>query len=31
VGILELVPCAADRRLRQSWHDRLSRTFVAKR
>jgi hypothetical protein len=27
VGVLELVPCAADRR--QSWHDKLVRTFVA--
>jgi uncharacterized RDD family membrane protein YckC len=31
LGVLELVPCATDRRLRQSWHDKLARTFVAKR
>jgi uncharacterized RDD family membrane protein YckC len=30
LGILELVPCATDRRLRQSWHDKLGGTFVAK-
>ncbi|MEY9849195.1 RDD family protein [Streptacidiphilus sp. MAP5-3] len=31
LGVLELIPCATDRRLRQSWHDKLARTFVAKR
>ncbi|WP_082015623.1 RDD family protein [Streptacidiphilus jiangxiensis] len=31
LGILELVPCAADRKLRQSWHDRLGGTYVVKR
>jgi uncharacterized RDD family membrane protein YckC len=30
LGILELVPCATDRKLRQSWHDRLGGTFVVK-
>jgi hypothetical protein len=30
IGILELVPCATDRKLRQSWHDKVGRTFVAK-
>jgi uncharacterized RDD family membrane protein YckC len=30
LGILELVPCATDRKLRQSWHDKLGGTFVAR-
>ncbi|RAG84871.1 hypothetical protein DN069_14560 [Streptacidiphilus pinicola] len=30
LGILELVPCATDRKLRQSWHDKLGATFVVK-
>ncbi|MEY9875441.1 putative RDD family membrane protein YckC [Streptacidiphilus sp. MAP12-33] len=31
LGILELVPCATDRKFRQSWHDKLGGTYVVKR